>query len=118
MTTLGEEIERLAATIKARRASTPDKSYTASLLARGIEPCAKKFGEEAVEVILAAAARDKDALAREAGDALYHLLVLLESADVSTLEVAQALASRAGVSGHAEKAARSAQSPATPSRKD
>ncbi|MBY0422043.1 MAG: phosphoribosyl-ATP diphosphatase [Parvularculaceae bacterium] len=106
MKRLGEEIDRLAATIRERRNAAPDASYTASLLAKGVEACAKKFGEEAVETILAAAGRDKHALAHEAGDALYHLLVLLESAGVSTGDVAESLAKRAGVSGHAEKAAR------------
>lgn len=119
MTTLGAEIDRLTVTIKTRRGASAEASYTASLLARGIEPCAKKFGEEAVEAILSAAARNKEALAHEAGDVVYHLLVLLEAAGVSTRDVAQSLALRAGVSGHAEKAARAAQPPApSPSRND
>jgi phosphoribosyl-ATP pyrophosphohydrolase len=106
MTGLGAEFERLAAVIADRKGVDPTTSYTAALLAAGVARCAKKFGEEAVETVIAAASGDKAALAAEAADAVYHLLVLLEAAGVSPSEVAARLARRAGVSGHAEKAAR------------
>ena len=103
---LGPVLDRLAAVIAARKGASADQSYTASLLAAGVERCAKKFGEEAIEAALASVSSDKDALAAEAGDVLYHLLVLLESAGVSTEAVADVLAARDGVSGHDEKASR------------
>ena len=73
----------LAATIKARRSASAEASYTRSLLDAGIARCAKKFGEEAVETVMAAVGQDDDALKGEAADALFHLLVLLESRNVA-----------------------------------
>ena len=104
---LGAVLKALRATIDGRKGADPSTSYTASLLAKGPERCAKKFGEEAVEAALAGALKDKKELASESADVLYHLLVLLASNDVTLSEVAQVLAERQGISGHAEKAARS-----------
>ncbi|GAB4528465.1 MAG: phosphoribosyl-ATP diphosphatase [Amphiplicatus sp.] len=104
--TLGAALDRLAATIEARRGADPETSYTAFLLAGGPARCAKKFGEEATETVIAAVEGDAAALAGEAADALYHLLALLAAAGVPPEAVAAALARREGVSGHAEKAAR------------
>lgn len=101
-----DTLERLAATIKARRAETSDKSYTRQLLEAGPETCAKKFGEEAIETIQAAGREDGSALAREAADTLYHLLVLLESRGVEFADVMTVLEQRAGRSGLDEKASR------------
>lgn len=103
---LGTAIDQLAMTISARKGASTDQSYTATLLAAGVERCAKKFGEEAVETALASVSGNEAALAAEAGDVLYHLLVLLESAGVSTQAVAAELDERVGVSGHDEKASR------------
>ena len=103
---LGAALERLAATIEARKGAAPEASYTAALLAKGAAACAKKFGEEATETVIAAASGDRSALAHEAADALYHLLVMLAAAGVPPASVAAELARREGVSGHAEKAAR------------
>lgn len=100
-------LSRLQKTIEARKGAAPETSYTASLLAGGAEKCAKKFGEEAVEAILAAVSGDKAHLTEEAADTLYHLLVTLAAADVTLDEVAGVLARREGVSGHEEKAQRS-----------
>ena len=99
-------LKDLAATIASRKGADPASSYTASLLDKGVEKCAKKFGEEAVEVILASASGDRDHTAAEAADVLYHLFVLLESSDVSLDDVLARLRAREGVSGHAEKASR------------
>jgi phosphoribosyl-ATP pyrophosphohydrolase len=103
---LGAELDVLAQIIAERSGDDPSKSYTAKLLAGGPLRCAKKFGEEGVEFALAVAAQDDDAVAAEAADALYHLLVALASRGVSLDAVAEALARRRGVSGLAEKAAR------------
>ena len=96
----------LAATIKARRIAAADGSYTRQLLDAGVERCAKKFGEEAVETVIAATSQSKDALAGEAADLLYHLLVLLECREVVLSDVFAKLEGRSGTSGLAEKAAR------------
>ena len=69
---------RLAALIRSRRSDTSGNSYTSQLLTAGTERCAKKFGEEAVEAVIAAMGTDTAALKAEAADVLYHLLVLLE----------------------------------------
>lgn len=103
---LGEVLGRLFDVIEERKNAAAEKSYTASLLAAGPARCAKKFGEEAVEAAIAGAMGDKTALTEEAADTLYHLLVLMAAADVAPADVAAALASREGVSGHAEKAGR------------
>lgn len=100
-------LEELAATIRSRRSAGAENSYTKSLLDGGIERCAKKFGEEAIETVMAAMAQPDEALKGEAADLLFHLLVLLECRGVAFEEVLETLRSRQGVSGHAEKAARS-----------
>ena len=104
---LGAVIERLFAVIESRKGADAASSYTASLLQAGPQRCAQKFGEEAVEAALAGAMGQGEALAAEAADVVYHLLVLLAALDLTPGEVAQKLAAREGVSGHAEKAARS-----------
>ena len=100
-------LDRLFATIAARQAAGDSaQSYTAKLLARGVEHCAKKFGEEAVETALAAVSGDKAHLAAESADALYHLQVLWAAAGITPDDVYAALSAREGQSGLAEKAAR------------
>jgi phosphoribosyl-ATP pyrophosphohydrolase len=103
---LGAELDHLSATLAARASEDAKSSYTASLLAAGVEKCAKKLGEEAVETALAAAKGDKTALAAEAADVVYHLLVLLKAGGVSGEDVAAVLKARRGVSGLDEKASR------------
>ena len=74
---------------------------------KGVSACAKKFGEEAVELALASVSGDKEHATAEAADVLYHLAVLLASLDVDWDDVLLELQRRQGTSGHAEKAARS-----------
>ena len=99
-------IDRLFATIASRKGADPGTSYTAKLLSKGKLKCAKKMGEEAVEVALAAVAEDKKALAGESADLLYHLLVVWAVCDLTPEDVYAALAAREGTSGLDEKAAR------------
>lgn len=99
-------LDRLAATIAARKGADPDTSWTARLLAAGPEKAAKKFGEEAVEAVIEAIRGDRDRLVSEAADTLYHLLVMLAARDITLAEVEAELARREGTSGLAEKAAR------------
>ena len=97
---------KLADAIASRRTSSPHESYTAKLLSQGVEKCAKKLGEEAVEAALAAVLGDRHHITTEAADVLYHLLVMLEATDVPLADVLQELERREGVSGIAEKASR------------
>ena len=99
-------LERLAATIEARKTASPDSSWTAKLLAKGPEKCAEKFGEEAVEAIVAAVKNDRQNLTAEAADVLYHLLVMLAARDVPLADVLAELDRREGTSGIEEKSAR------------
>jgi phosphoribosyl-ATP pyrophosphohydrolase len=99
-------LERLAATIAARKGADPETSWTAKLLAKGPEKCAEKFGEEAVEAIIEAVKGDRVRLTSEAADVLYHLLVMLAACDVTLTEVLDELEHREGTSGIAEKASR------------
>lgn len=101
-------LERLAATIDARRGADPQSSWTAKLLSKGPEKCAEKFGEEAIEAVIEAVKGDRDRLASEAADVLYHLLVMLAARGVSLDDVLAELARREGTSGVTEKARRPA----------
>jgi len=101
-------LDRLAATIEARKSADPDSSWTAKLLAKGPEKCAEKFGEEAIEAIIAAVKNDRENLTNEAADVLYHLLVMLAARDIPLADVLAELDRREGTSGIAEKAARPA----------
>ena len=98
-----EELEQIVA----RRAeASPDDSWTAKLLAKGPEKVAEKFGEESIEALIEAVKGDRAALAAEAADVLFHLLVMLRARDVSLAEVMAVLDARQAQSGLAEKAAR------------
>jgi phosphoribosyl-ATP pyrophosphohydrolase len=96
----------LAARVKERAAASAETSYTRKLLDKGVPHCAKKFGEEAVETVLAAVSEDRERVIAETSDLLYHLLVLLEARGISLAEVEKALGERTAQSGLEEKAAR------------
>ncbi|GLQ58193.1 phosphoribosyl-ATP diphosphatase [Devosia nitrariae] len=99
-------LEDLEARIAVRAAASPEESYTAKLLARGVAKCAQKLGEEATEAVIAAVTGDKPELVKEAADVLYHLTVVLRAADVPLAQVMAELETRTAQSGLAEKAAR------------
>ena len=96
-------LERLDLTIQRKITESPNKSHTAKLLRKGTEKCAEKFGEEAIELIVACVKKKKKEIIGEAADALYHMLVLLRSKNISINEVLSELASREGISGIEEK---------------
>lgn len=88
-------LQGLADTIHSRRQQGDEgSSYTAQLLQAGIKRAAQKVGEEGVEVALAAAAGDDQELLNESADLLYHLLVVLESRDLSLAQVLKVLLQR------------------------
>ncbi|WP_439103531.1 phosphoribosyl-ATP diphosphatase [Celeribacter marinus] len=103
---MSDILKDLAITIQSRKGADPDSSWTAKLLSKGPEKCAEKFGEEAIEAIIAAAKDDRENLTYEAADVLYHLLVMLAARDVALEDVLDELARRQGVSGIEEKAGR------------
>jgi phosphoribosyl-ATP pyrophosphohydrolase len=96
----------LAAIVSTRARSGDPGSYTAKLIAAGVERTAKKFGEEAVEAALAAVIGSEAALTAEAADVLYHLLVMLEARGVKLAMVMAELERRTAQSGLAEKDSR------------
>ncbi|MGX1744257.1 phosphoribosyl-ATP diphosphatase [Bosea sp. NPDC055353] len=96
----------LEARIAERASASPEESWTAKLLAAGPERAAKKFGEEAVEAVIAAVKGDRAELIAESADVLYHLLVVLKARDVALRDVLSQLEARTARSGLAEKAAR------------
>src|ERR1700674_4010354 len=94
----------LVGIIDARAASSAEASYTRKLLDKGPEHCAKKFGEEAVETVIAGVGNDRDHLIAESADLLFHWLVLLKSRGVRLEEVEAALAHGPCMSGREGKA--------------
>jgi phosphoribosyl-ATP pyrophosphohydrolase len=101
-------LETLEEIIARRASASAESSYTRTLLDKGVAYCAKKFGEEAVEALLAAVAEDNAALRNEAADVLYHLLVMLKARSLPLADVVAELERRTQRSGLEEKAARRA----------
>ena len=101
-------LNRLEKTIAERRKASPDVSYVSKLHERGLPIIARKFGEEAVEAVVAALSEDREELVGEAADVLFHLLVMLGAREVTLADVMAELERREGTSGIVEKASRSA----------
>ena len=96
-------LQELNNVIKSKKDQSRNKSYTASLLKSGLNKCAEKFGEEAIELIVAAVNKDTANFNNEAADVLFHLLVLIESKESSIDTILDILKGRMGISGHLEK---------------
>jgi phosphoribosyl-ATP pyrophosphohydrolase len=94
--------------VRERAQASAAESYTRALIDKGVAHCAKKMGEEAFEMALAAVQDDKSRVIAESADLLYHLLVLLEARGVTLDEVEAELGRRTAQSGHEEKASRKA----------
>src|ERR1700753_534402 len=99
-------LHALAARVHGRAKASPAESYTRKLLDRGVAQCAKKFGEEAVEAVIAAIGEDKQRMTGEAADVLHHLLVVLHARGITLDEVEAELGARTRQSGLDEKASR------------
>lgn len=100
---------RLRDTLAERAASRPAGSYTTKLLDGGPERIGGKIREEADEMIEAAGEPDasgREHFVYEAGDLIYHAMVLMAWKGVGIEEVAAELARREGTSGLVEKASR------------
>ena len=101
-------LDKLYATVAARKGADPKSSYTASLYSKGSAKIAQKVGEEAVELAIAATLEDRDEIISESADLLYHLSVLWANAGIDPADVYDRLSKREGQSGLEEKAARNA----------
>lgn len=99
-------IDALYQVVAAHRNASTETSYTARLYAGGRAKIVRKFGEEAVELSVAALAEGKDKVVAESGDLIYHLLVLWAEQGIVPEDVWQELESRLGTSGIDEKNAR------------
>jgi phosphoribosyl-ATP pyrophosphohydrolase/phosphoribosyl-AMP cyclohydrolase len=92
--TLSSVLDRLGVTIRDRRQQMPKGSYTTTLFMQGTGRIAQKVGEEAVETIVAALQKDREALKEESADLLYHLIVLFEECGITMADVAGVLEKR------------------------
>ena len=80
-------IRYLQSVIRGRHAEMPEGSYTSKLFTRGVNKIAQKVGEEAVETVIEAVAKNREAMIYEASDLIYHLLVLLEATGCSIADL-------------------------------
>jgi phosphoribosyl-ATP pyrophosphohydrolase len=94
MSTETATLDRLAGIIRERKESAPAGSYTASLFAKGVTECAKKVGEEAIEVVQASALNQEERIVYESADLIYHLLVLLAAHDIDPNDIYRELERR------------------------
>lgn len=101
-------LDELYPVILSRKDASPDSSYTAALLSKGIDKILKKLGEEATETVIAGKGGTDTELTCEAADLCYHLLVLLAARNIPASAVWDELSRRFGTSGIAEKASRQA----------
>jgi phosphoribosyl-ATP pyrophosphohydrolase len=99
-------LERLEATIAARRAADPSTSYVASLNAKGLDAILEKVAEEAVETVIASRTEGRAAIVHETADLWFHCLVMLAWHGIPAAEVLAELERREGRSGVDEKASR------------
>lgn len=103
---MSNTLKQLAEVLESRKNDDPDKSYVASLYAKGIDKILKKVGEEATEVVMAAKDNDKEQIVYETADLWFHTMVMLAHAGLSPDDVLKELERRFGISGHDEKASR------------
>lgn len=100
-------LRKLADVLEQRKQADPEKSYTASLYAGGVDATLKKIGEEATEVIIAANSGEKAAIIHETADLWFHTLIMLAQLGLGPDDILAELERRFGTSGHKEKAGRS-----------
>lgn len=103
---MSDILDRLAATLVARKSAAPDSSYVAALYAKGLDAILKKIAEEAAETIMAAKDGKPEKIVYEIADLWFHSLILLADQGLGPQDVLNELVRREGVSGHVEKAAR------------
>ncbi|RDY70403.1 bifunctional phosphoribosyl-AMP cyclohydrolase/phosphoribosyl-ATP diphosphatase HisIE [Halobacillus trueperi] len=89
-----EILDELQTVLADRKATLPEGSYTSTLFQEGVDRIAKKIGEEAGEVIIAAKNDDPEELALESADLLFHLLLILTDRQVPLNDVLDVLEKR------------------------
>ena len=99
-------LDRIAASIEARKGGDPETSYVAKLFSKGDDAMLKKIGEEATEVVLAAKGDDRLHLVREVTDLWFHCMIVLARHGLGPDDVMAEMKRREGISGLDEKAAR------------
>ena len=104
---MSEVLQQLAKILEQRKLESAEKSYVASLYAKGLDTILKKIGEEAAETIIAAKNGDKEQIIYETADLWFHSMVLLADQNLGPNDVLQELQRRFGLSGLDEKAQRS-----------
>ncbi len=103
---MSEVLQQLAQILEQRKLESGDKSYVASLYAKGLDAILKKIGEEATETVIAAKDGDKKQIIYETADLWFHCMVLLADQGLGPDDVLQELQRRFGLSGLQEKAQR------------
>lgn len=94
---------QLAVVLEERKNQSADKSYVASLYAKGLDTILKKIGEEAAETIIAGKNGEREQIIYETADLWFHCMVLLASQGLGPEDVMQELQRRFGLSGIEEK---------------
>ena len=101
---LGRVLDGLYQLIESRERERPSGSYTTYLFNEGIDKILKKVGEESAETIIAAKNEERERLASEVSDLIYHLVVLLVARGVGLEEIAKELKQRRRGGGDSERA--------------
>ncbi|PCR91836.1 phosphoribosyl-ATP diphosphatase [Natrinema ejinorense] len=93
---MDETLAELFAVIEDRKERLPEDSYTASLFTheKGENEVLEKLGEETTELVLAAKDDDREEIAHESADIVYHLLVLLAMKDMELSDLEAELEAR------------------------
>ncbi len=103
---MNDTLQQLADILEQRKLESADKSYVASLYAKGLDSILKKVGEEATETVIAAKNGDKEQIIYETADLWFHCLVMLADQGLGPNDVLKELQRRFGLSGLDEKAQR------------
>ena len=103
---MSNTLEQLAQVLEQRKQESAEKSYVASLYAKGLDSILKKIGEEATETVIAAKGGDKEQIVYETADLWFHCMVMLADQGLGPEDVLQELQRRFGLSGLEEKAQR------------
>lgn len=103
---MSDVLQQLAQILEQRKLESAEKSYVASLYAKGLDTILKKIGEEATETVIAAKGGDKQQIVYEMADLWFHCLVLLANEGLEPDDILQELQRRFGLSGLEEKAQR------------
>lgn len=103
---MSEILQQLAQVLEQRKQEPTDKSYVASLYAKGLDHILKKVGEEATETVIAAKGGDKEQIIYETADLWFHSMVMLADQGLGPDDVLRELQRRFGLSGLEEKAQR------------